>query len=75
MIVTISRQAASRGDQVARRTADRLHVPLIDPEVVARAALRLGLHRENLADLTRAELGLGAGTPALAQRCRLPPRD
>lgn len=55
MIVTISRQAASRGDQVARRTADRLHVPLIDPEVVARAALRLGLHRESLADPARAE--------------------
>jgi hypothetical protein len=55
MIVTISRQAASRGEQVARRTADRLHIPLIDPEVVARAALRLGLHRESLADPARAE--------------------
>jgi hypothetical protein len=55
MIVTISRQASARGEQVARRAADRLHAPLIDPEVVARAALRLGLHRENLAEPARAE--------------------
>ncbi len=48
MIVTISRQAASRGEQVARRTAELLEVPLIDPEVVARAALRLELHREEM---------------------------
>jgi cytidylate kinase len=48
VIVTISRQAASRGEQVARRTADRLGIPLVNPEVVARAALRLGLAREDL---------------------------
>lgn len=55
MIVTISRQAASRGEQVARRAAERLHLPLIDPQVVARAALRLGLHREDLTAPGRAE--------------------
>lgn len=55
MIVTVSRQAASRGEQVARRTAERLGVPLIDAEVVARAALRLGLHREDLTVPARAE--------------------
>ncbi len=55
MIITISRQAASRGDLVARRTAERLGLPLINPEVVARAALRLGLHREDLSAPERAE--------------------
>jgi cytidylate kinase len=55
VIVTISRQAASRGDQVARRTAERLSVPYINPEVVARAALRMGLEREDLAAAGRAE--------------------
>lgn len=55
MIVTISRQAASRGEQVARRAAERLGVPLIDPEVVARAALRLGLQREDVGVPERAE--------------------
>jgi hypothetical protein len=55
MIVTISRQASSRGEQVARRTADLLRVPLIEPEVVARAALRLGLHREDLTVPARAD--------------------
>jgi cytidylate kinase len=55
MIVTVSRQAASRGEQVARRAAERLSAPLIDPEVVARAALRLGLHREDLSVTARAE--------------------
>ncbi|MBI2760663.1 MAG: cytidylate kinase-like family protein [Chloroflexi bacterium] len=55
MIVTISRQAASRGDQVARRTAERLAVPYINPEVVARAALRMGLEREDLTSAGRAE--------------------
>lgn len=54
MILTISRQAASRGEQVARRAADRLNAPLIDPEVVSRAALRIGLVREELADPERA---------------------
>ena len=54
MIVTISRQAASRGEQVARRTAERLRLPLIDPEAVARAALRLGLQREDLSAPERA---------------------
>ena len=55
MIVTVSRQAASRGEQVAQRAAERLSVPLIDPEVVARAGLRLGLQREDLAVPGRAE--------------------
>lgn len=55
MIVTISRQAASRGEQVAQRTAERLALPLIDPEIVARAALRLGLHREDLGVPERAQ--------------------
>ena len=54
MIVTVTRQAASRGEQVARRAAERLGVRLIDPEVVARAALRLGLQREDLAKPERA---------------------
>ncbi|MFN8559391.1 MAG: cytidylate kinase-like family protein [Dehalococcoidia bacterium] len=54
MIITVSRQAASRGEQVARRAAERLGVPLIDPEVVARAAVRLDLHREDLSGEDRA---------------------
>jgi cytidylate kinase len=66
VIVTVSRQAASRGEQVARRTAERLGVPLIDPEVVARAALRLGLHREDLGLPDRAER-LGGRLAAIAR--------
>ncbi len=54
VIVSISRQAASRGDVVARRTAETLGRPLINPEVVARAALRLGLQREDLSVAERA---------------------
>lgn len=65
MIVTVSRQAASRGEQVARRAADRLGVPLIDPEVVARAALRLGLQREDTSEAERAER-LGGRLAAIA---------
>ena len=51
MIVTISRQAASRGEQVAQAVAQHLGVPLVDPETVQRAAARIGLAGENLADL------------------------
>lgn len=55
MIVTISRQAASRGEQVAQQVARRLNAPLVDPETVQRAATRIGLPRESLADPQRAE--------------------
>lgn len=55
MIVTISRQAASRGEQVAQRVAQQLGVPLVDPESVHRAAARIGLARENVGDPQRAE--------------------
>ena len=55
MIVTISRQAASRGEQVAQTVARRLGVSLVDPESVQRAAARIDLARENLADPQRAE--------------------
>lgn len=55
MIVTISRQAASRGEQVAQAVAQHLGVPLVDPETVQRAAARIGLAGENLADPQRAE--------------------
>ncbi len=48
MIITISRQAASRGDQVARMTADCLGIPLVNQEVVARASQRMQLLREDL---------------------------
>jgi cytidylate kinase len=54
MIVTISRQAASRGEQVAQLVAQRLGVPLVDPETVHRAATRIDLAKENLADPERA---------------------
>lgn len=55
MIVTISRQAASRGEQVAQEVAQRLGVPLVDAETVHRASARIDLARENLADQQRAE--------------------
>ena len=55
MIVTISRQAASRGEQVAQLVAQQLGVPLVDPEAVHRAAVRIELQKENLADPQRAE--------------------
>ncbi len=55
MIVTISRQAASRGELVSRRTADRLALPLVNPEVVARASQRMHLHQEELTAPDRAE--------------------
>lgn len=55
MIVTISRQAASRGEQVAQRVAQQLGVPLVDSEGVHRAAARIDLARENLGDPQRAE--------------------
>jgi cytidylate kinase len=55
VIVTISRQAASRGEQVAQVVAQRLGVPLVDPETVHRAAVRIDLQKENLADPQRAE--------------------
>ena len=54
MLVTISRQAASRGEQVAQRVAQKLAVPLVDPETVHRAAAMIDLPRENLADPQRA---------------------
>jgi cytidylate kinase len=55
MIVTISRQAASRGEQVAQAVAQHLGVPLVDAETVHRASARIGLGGENLADPQRAE--------------------
>lgn len=55
MIVTISRQAASRGEQVAQAVASRLGMPLVDPETVQRAAARIDLAKENLSDLQRAD--------------------
>lgn len=55
VLVTISRQAASRGEQVAQRVAAGLGVPLVDPETVHRVAVRIDIARENLADPTRAE--------------------
>lgn len=55
MIVTISRQASSRGEQVAQQVAQTLGVPLVDPETVHRAAVRIDLPRENLADPQRAD--------------------
>lgn len=55
MIVTISRQAASRGEQVAQQVAERLSMPLIDAETVHRAAVRINLAKENLADPQRAD--------------------
>lgn len=55
MIVTISRQAASRGDQVARLAAEMLGLPLINQEAVARATQRLQLDREDLSNPERAE--------------------
>jgi cytidylate kinase len=55
LIITISRLAASRGEQVAQQVAQRLNVPLVDPESVHRAATRIELAKENLADPQRAE--------------------
>ena len=55
MIVTISRQAASRGEQVAQQVAHRLNVALVDPETVQRAAARIDLAKENLGDAQRAD--------------------
>lgn len=55
MIVTISRQAAGRGEQVAQAVAQRLGVPLVDAETVHRASARIDLARENLADPQRAD--------------------
>lgn len=75
MIVTISRQAASRGEQVAQRVAQQLGVPLIDPETVHRAATRIDLAKENLADTQRAER-LGARLAQLsAALAGEPPED
>jgi len=55
VIVTISRQAAGRGEQVAQQVAQRLNLPLVDAEAVHRAAVRIDLARENLADPQRAD--------------------
>jgi hypothetical protein len=55
MIVTISRLAAARGEQVAQAVAQALGVPLVDPETVHRAAVRIDLAKENLADPQRAD--------------------
>lgn len=66
MIVTISRQAASRGDQVARLTAELLDLPLVTQETVARASMRMHLQREDLSRPERAErLGERLATIAL----------
>jgi cytidylate kinase len=55
VIVTISRQAASRGEQVAQQVAHRLGAPLVDPETVHRASARIDLASEKLADPQRAD--------------------
>jgi cytidylate kinase len=55
VIVTISRQAAARGEQVAQAVAEKLAVPLVDAETVHRAAGTINLAQENLADPQRAQ--------------------
>jgi cytidylate kinase len=55
VIVTISRQAASRGEQVAQQVAQQLGLPLVDPEAVHRAAARIELQKESLGDPQRAD--------------------
>lgn len=47
-VVTIARQLASGGDEVAAEVAQRLGVPLLDQEVITRAAQRAGVSEEAL---------------------------
>ncbi len=75
MIVTISRQAASRGEQVAQQVAQRLGVPLVDPETVHRAAARIDLAKENLNDAQRAERLGGRLAQLAVTLAEEPPED
>jgi cytidylate kinase len=50
MIVTISRQFAAGGSEVARQVAERLGWTLVDNQVVDEVARRAGLPREEIAE-------------------------
>ena len=51
MLITISRQFAAGGSQIARRVAEELGWRLIDDELVDRVAERAGVSREEVAAL------------------------
>jgi cytidylate kinase len=50
MIVTVSRQFAAGGSEVARQVAERLGWSVVDNEVIDRVAARAGLSREEVAE-------------------------
>jgi len=75
VIVTISRQAAGRGEQVAQQVAQRLNLPLVDAEAVHRAAVRIDLARENLADPQRADRVGGRLAQMAVLLATEPPQD
>jgi cytidylate kinase len=52
-VVCISRQDGTGGEEVALRVAERLGFPLIDEDIVTRAALEAGVDQEVVADVER----------------------
>jgi Cytidylate kinase-like family len=57
-VVCISCQDGTGGEEVALRVAERLRFPLIDEEIVARAALEAGVDQEVVADVERRKSAL-----------------
>ena len=58
-VVTIARQLGSGGDEVAAEVASRLGVPLLDREIIARAAQQAGVSEEALQNAQRSSSLLG----------------
>lgn len=47
-VITIARQMGSLGDEIAQRVADELRVPLVDREIITRAATLAGVSEESI---------------------------
>ncbi|MEK6597987.1 MAG: cytidylate kinase family protein, partial [Gemmatimonadota bacterium] len=59
MIITISREFASGGSEVARQVADQLGWSLVDNQLVVEVAARAGLTREEVAQREESTPGFG----------------
>jgi cytidylate kinase len=51
--ITISRQLGSGGDEIAARLAERLDIPVLDREIIARAAAQAGVSEETILEAER----------------------
>lgn len=55
VVITISRQLGSDGEEVARRLAEKMGVPFLDREIISRAAALAGVSEETVEEAERAQ--------------------